>query len=187
MTNGEKYNSLTEGEKKAFREKYENNPLNAFINWKKFYESEDTDVLNFVECVERFKDNQGETVFYLGNFTLKDTEFKLMFSCANNDFYKIIEAENEINSEFYMIDTNDEDFSERAKSSAFKGILNVDLQQGKASFTLSSGDSLEFLPTSIEQAETITIKEELREYTFSKTMPLTIRAMRMKGMVSNNV
>lgn len=89
QTNGMGYKSLSLEEKKKFREMYNNHPLVNYIDWEAYYNSYDGNALNFVECIGKYKDEEGRQVFVLGYITENDLDYKLLFVCEKNEFYKV--------------------------------------------------------------------------------------------------
>lgn len=89
LTNGEAYEALPDEEKDKFREIYNNHPLTDYIDWKAYYASSNGNALDFVKCIDKYKDADGNQVYVLKEITEDDLDYKLIFNCGNNTFDKI--------------------------------------------------------------------------------------------------
>lgn len=89
QTNGMSYSALTPEEKEKFRETYNNHPLVNFIDWQAYYNSSDGNALHFVRCIDKYTDEEGRRVFVLDKINEDDLDYKLIFVCEENSFYKI--------------------------------------------------------------------------------------------------
>ena len=89
QTNGELFSALSSEEKKKFRETYSNHPLAKYIDWQAYYSSSDGNTLNFVKCLDKYKDEEGRQVFVLDRIIEDDCDYKLIFVCEENEFYKV--------------------------------------------------------------------------------------------------
>ena len=90
MTNGEAYQKLTTDEKIKFRKMYNEHPLFGFIDWKAFYNSEDGNAMNFVNCQNIIHNKYGQTVYVLEDAVSETGEdYKLVYVCEEDAFYKI--------------------------------------------------------------------------------------------------
>lgn len=89
MTNGEAYSNLTLEEKDEFRKVYNDHPLADYIDWDEYYASTDGNALDFVRCLNRLTDADGEAVFVLEELVEDDMDYYLIFVCGDNTFYKV--------------------------------------------------------------------------------------------------
>ena len=89
MTNGEAYNILTDKERADCFKVYDNHPLTDYIDWDSYYESENGNALDFVNCLDRFVDEDNGTVFVLEEFVEDDMDYCLVYVCALNAFFVV--------------------------------------------------------------------------------------------------
>lgn len=184
-TNGEAYKNLSDEEKNDFRKMYMEHPLASYIDWEAYYNSTDGNALNFVICINKYEDEEGRLVFTLENLIIDDLDYKLIFVCEEETFYKVPDNDKEFKGvhlfpEVYLIETNEIALSERTKNSVVKGSLSIDYQKPLVIFTLESGDSFDLIPTAIVEEEYIIVSEEARQYVFSKETPFIVK----KGMMN---
>lgn len=88
-TNGQFFCDLKPSEQEDFRRKYGSHPLVDYIDWDAFYASDDGDEMNFVNCIRKGEDEEGNTVFVLCYIISQDEDYELIFVCGKNEFYKI--------------------------------------------------------------------------------------------------
>lgn len=89
QTNGEAYQALPDEEKNNFREIYGNHPLADYIDWQAYYASNNGNALDFVRCIDKYKDKDGKQVYVLEDITEDDLDYKLIFVCEDNTFCKV--------------------------------------------------------------------------------------------------
>ena len=87
-TNGLNFEKLSAKEKEKFRETYRNSPLSKYINWEKFYKSDNGNTLDFVVCLEKKTDDEGNVIFVLENIQENGEDYLLVYNCTDGCFYK---------------------------------------------------------------------------------------------------
>lgn len=88
-TNGKNYNELSPEEKEVFVDMYKNHPLNNYIDWESYYNSENGNALDFVKCIDKYKDEEEKEVFVLEKTVIDEHDYLLIFVCEENSFYKV--------------------------------------------------------------------------------------------------
>lgn len=95
MTNGKTYQGLTQEQQKDFRKTYQNHLLVDYIDWKAFYDSENGNAMDFVQYLDKYTDEKGQTVYVLDKLVENDMDYKLIFVCEENTFYKVPDTDEE--------------------------------------------------------------------------------------------
>jgi hypothetical protein len=89
VTNGIAYQQLSAEEQSRFRKTYSNHPLFDYIDWEAYYNSTNGNAMDFVNHLGKYKDENGNDVYILERFTEEDEDYRLIFVCGENTFYKV--------------------------------------------------------------------------------------------------
>lgn len=88
-TNGKTFDTLTSEEKIEFKETYKNHPLFDFIDWEAFYHSKNGNAFDFVDCITKAKDEDGNEMLVLKKLTDNNEDYLLVYMLKDGNFYKI--------------------------------------------------------------------------------------------------
>lgn len=88
MTNGELFKQLSERDKAKFRKLYSKHPLSEYIDWDAFYDSDNGNALDFVMCLEKTTNDEGNTILVLKEIQEDGEDYKLAFNCFTGELYK---------------------------------------------------------------------------------------------------
>lgn len=89
MTNEMAFSNLTAEGQQEFRKVYNRHPLSDYIDWQAYFASENGNALDFVKCIDKFKDADGNQIYVLEEVVEDDLDYKLVFNCGDNIFGKI--------------------------------------------------------------------------------------------------
>lgn len=89
MTNGEAYKTLNDREREEFRKVYGDHPLADYIDWDSYYESENGNAMDFVNCLDSYVDEDGNTILVLEEVVEDDMDYYLIFDCDEGSFMKV--------------------------------------------------------------------------------------------------
>lgn len=89
-TNGKHYEQLSTEEKIFFRNTYANHPLYSYIDWVAYKNSTNGNTLDFVRCIDKHIDKNGnKTFFVLKRIVENGEDYFLVYDCYDGEFVKI--------------------------------------------------------------------------------------------------
>lgn len=97
MTNIERLNTLSEQDRAECIKNYSKgvHPLFDYIDWKKYWNSEDGNEMHFVNSFREFSDENGYTYLVLHHFIRDGIEFLLTFCINDESFFQFPASEEE--------------------------------------------------------------------------------------------
>lgn len=96
MTNGKAFQNLSQEEKEQFMQTYNDYPLKDYVDWQSYYDSGNGNALDFVVAIAKGRNEDGNLVFVLDEFSEDDMDYKLIYVCEENAFYKVADNPDEV-------------------------------------------------------------------------------------------
>lgn len=89
MTNYEQIKSASPQQREEYEKLYREHPLAKYIDWKKYFESDDGNEMHFVNALHVYKDENGKTNYILEKKQIDNLDYYLAYIAEDNQFVEL--------------------------------------------------------------------------------------------------